>query len=248
MIPARKPAPAITSIQRLETSVMTWMAVSPGARRGRQARDLRSARPAGEGSPGRAASGASPGGQPGEASPGRPARGGQPGEGSPEGQPGIGLIPSGGALPGTSPLPSLRHRPYQIIRCGCPIHAAPATWLGHSRRINGRARVASEGSCGHRNTGERRSTGDRAGREMHSGAGALVAGHSGHAESLMIAEPLALLSREGRRACRPPRRTSQRSRRGSRSAAWWRVRVCRRARAARGWRSRWPRSSVGSRG
>src|SRR5690348_12604280 len=36
---------------------------------------------------------------------------------------------------GTNRLQSLRHRPYQVIRCGCPIHAAPATWLGHSRRI-----------------------------------------------------------------------------------------------------------------
>jgi hypothetical protein len=35
-----------------------------------------------------------------------------------------------------SGLQSLWHYPYQIIRYGCPIHAAPATWLGHPRRIN----------------------------------------------------------------------------------------------------------------
>ncbi len=28
------------------------------------------------------------------------------------------------------------HRPYQNIRCECPIHAAGTTWLGHPRRIN----------------------------------------------------------------------------------------------------------------
>src|SRR5690242_3660247 len=41
-------------------------------------------------------------------------------------------------------LPSLWPRSYQTIRCGCPIHAAGTTWLGHPRRINGRARVAGE--------------------------------------------------------------------------------------------------------
>jgi isopenicillin N synthase-like dioxygenase len=33
-------------------------------------------------------------------------------------------------------LRSLRHRRHQIIRCGCPIHAAGGAWLGHSHRKN----------------------------------------------------------------------------------------------------------------
>ena len=41
-----------------------------------------------------------------------------------------------------SGLASLWHRPYQIIRRGCPSHAAGATWLGHPRRIRGPERGA----------------------------------------------------------------------------------------------------------
>ena len=51
----------------------------------------------------------------------------------------------------------------QRIRRECPIHAAPTTWLGHSRRINGRARVAGGGTRGHTNVpGTREHQGSRA--------------------------------------------------------------------------------------
>src|SRR5690348_4660518 len=40
-------------------------------------------------------------------------------------------------------IPSLWHRPYQMIRRGCPIHAAGTTWLGHSRRKIGRTCVGA---------------------------------------------------------------------------------------------------------
>jgi hypothetical protein len=38
------------------------------------------------------------------------------------------------------------HRPYQNIRCECPIHAAGTAWLGHPRRINRRGSGRQVGS------------------------------------------------------------------------------------------------------
>ena len=58
----------------------------------------------------------------------------------------------------------------------------------------------------------------------------------------------AAVSRGGRRASRPLRRTGPRFRPGWRSATSWRARACPRTRAAPWWRSRWPRPSAGSRG
>jgi hypothetical protein len=43
-------------------------------------------------------------------------------------------------------LPPPWPHPYQIIRCGCPIHAAGTTWLGHSRHIRGVDRAGGHGS------------------------------------------------------------------------------------------------------
>ena len=45
-----------------------------------------------------------------------------------------------------SELSSLWYRPYQIIRRGCPSHAAPATWLGHPRLIGGAGTGGGQGS------------------------------------------------------------------------------------------------------
>ena len=51
-----------------------------------------------------------------------------------------------GAAPKRSGLQSLWHRTHQIIRCGCPIHAAPTTWLGHPRLKPGPGRDGERGS------------------------------------------------------------------------------------------------------
>ncbi len=53
--------------------------------------------------------------------------------------------------PSQSELQSHRHRSYQVIRRGCPSHAAPATWLGHPRRIRGTGRGCQLEITGHRN-------------------------------------------------------------------------------------------------
>ena len=45
-----------------------------------------------------------------------------------------GSLSGSGAGGRKSDLASLWHPPYQIIRCGCPTHAAGTTWLGHPHR------------------------------------------------------------------------------------------------------------------
>ena len=62
-------------------------------------------------------------------------------------------LPSRRVPPSESKLLSFWHRSSQIIRCGCPIHAARATWLGHSRRIR---RAGQGGGPGSWVTGVRR--------------------------------------------------------------------------------------------
>ena len=45
-----------------------------------------------------------------------------------------------------SELPSLRHRPHQIVRRGCPSHVAVTTWPWHPRRIPGAGPRGGPGS------------------------------------------------------------------------------------------------------
>jgi hypothetical protein len=57
----------------------------------------------------------------------------------------------GGAPPERNGLQSLWRRSHHVIRCGCPIHAARTTWLGHPRRIAGWHRDGRPGITGHEN-------------------------------------------------------------------------------------------------